>query len=213
MRTPRRFERRAFLFSLVVLLLSLAGRARAQNQFVNPEFDNAQLNGGWTLLFGQNFDWTGVDADDCPESGAAQLPSSTTDVGTQYAQAAQCIPIDSVTWPDGAHIAFSYSSLDAERVYPILMYYTSEDCGQSGGTQVGIHYLDGPVGPGWQRAVFDDFEIPVTAQSVWAGIGAEAATVTPIELLFDRAWLGKESPVFVDDFERGAFCRWSLTAP
>jgi hypothetical protein len=59
----------------------------------------------------------------------------------------------------------------------------------------------------------DDLAIPAAAHSVWAGIAAEAGGVVPIELLFDRAYFGKASPIFTDDFEPGAECRWDSSVP
>jgi hypothetical protein len=71
----------------------------AENVLANPEPDPPAYAGGWEKRFGALLDWTGIDADGCPLSGAGQIESATTDVGTQWIDVGQCLPFDVGTWP------------------------------------------------------------------------------------------------------------------
>lgn len=204
----------------VVLTLLLCtslppGALRAsENLLFNPEFADPLLYSGWTIYFGTALDWTGQDSDGCAGSGSGQLSSATTDVGTQWAEAGQCQPIDPSTWTTGAHAGFSYFSFDAALAYAQYFYYSDTTCGQGGGSYLGLSSNQGFTGPGWHRVAISAFSFPSTTQSVLVAVGAEAYQATPMELLFDRSYFGHVPVVFTDDFETtGGVCRWSASAP
>ena len=186
-----------------------------ENILFNPEFNNPQMEAGWTSLSGALPDWTIGDADGCAGSGAGRIASTTTDIGTQWAEVGQCRQIDAAAWTTGFHAAFSYlSDQPLTLAYADYLYYTDAGCGFLGGSWIGQHNAPAPIGPGWQRAAISVPTIPPLAQSVLVAVGAEAYQLDPMELSFDRAYFGPEPVLFTDDFEAVAsLCRWSSAVP
>jgi len=212
----RQIARRAGRAAIVLILLAaVSSRTSADpNVLFNPELDQVLLQSGWRIYFGSMLDWTGADSTGCAGSGAGQLESATTDVGTQWGEVGQCQPIDATWASTGLHAAFSYFSFDATMAYIQLFYFDDAACGLNGG-----NYLDfstgsiGATGPGWHRVAssFPYAGVPATSQSVFVAVGAEAYQPTAMELLFDRAFFGRVPVVFTDGFETaGSLCRWSL---
>ncbi len=203
-------------FTLLLFATFVPGAARAgENLLFNPEFDNAQMEAGWAIYFGTLLDWTIEDANACPGSGAGRIASSTTDVGTQWAEVGQCQPIDQASWTTGYHAAFSYFSYETLGLaYAQYFYYTDTACGLGGGSYVGLNSAQGPIGPGWHRVAISVPAIPPQAQSILVAVGAEAYQLGRMELSFDRAYFGKKAVIFTDDFESVAsLCRWSSAVP
>ncbi len=205
----------------LLLLAPLApALARAsENVLTNPEFDNAQMEAGWTIALpgasGSLIDWTNEDANACPGSGSLRIASSTTDVGTQWAEVGQCLAINSSTWATGFHAAFSYFSYETlSFAWASYFYYSDTACGQAGGSYLGYEGDEGPIGPGWHRAAISRPTLLAHTQSVLVAVGAEAYQLTRMELSVDRAYFGPRPVVFTDDFEGVAStCRWSTTVP
>lgn len=199
----------------VVVAAWLGGSAsKGQNLLFNPEFDTALLTTGWSLYFGADLDWTGVDATGCPDSGAAQVASATTDVDTQWLQFGQCQEAGGAGWETGAHAAFSYFSFDATLAYASFFFYSDTTCGLGGGSYLGVSNQTGPTGAGWHRAAISQITFPAGTASIFVSVGAEAAQPTPIELLADRAYFGHLPEIFADGFETaGTACRWSIVIP
>lgn len=199
-------------------LLPAAGVA-GENVLSNPEFDIPLLEAGWTIAFpgasGTLLDWTPEDGNACPGSGAGRIASSTTDVGTQWAEVGQCQPVDPSTWTTGFHAAFSYFSYETLGLaYTQCIYYTDTACGLGGGSYLGVDSAQGPIGPGWHRVEISVPAIPLQAQSILVAVGAEAYQPDRMELSFDRAYFGKRAVIFTDDFESVAStCRWSAASP
>jgi hypothetical protein len=209
-----------FALPLLFLVLLAPGAARAaENLLFNPEFDNLAMESGWTIVFpgasGTLLDWTPEDGNACAGSGAGRIASSLTDVGTQWAEAGQCQPVDSSAWPNGFHAAFSYFSYETLGLaYTQYIYYTDTACGLGGGSYLGLDSAQGPIGPGWQRVEISVPAIPPHTQSILVAVGAEAYQTTRMELSFDRAYFGKQAVIFTDDFESVAsLCRWSSAVP
>lgn len=203
------------LLALGALGLLLPGAALAsENVLFNPEFTDALLYSGWTIYYGSVLDWTGQDSNDCLGSGSGQVDSATTDTGTQWAEAGQCVLFDPSAWTTGAHAAFSYFSFDATLSYAQFFYYSDTACGHAGGNELGFNGAEGPSGPGWHRVAISAFSFPPTTQSILVAVGGDASQANPIELLFDRAYFGHVPIVFTDDFEFVAStCRWSAAVP
>lgn len=207
-------------FTAVAGLLLLAplapGVARAsENVLTNPEFDYDQMEAGWTIALpgasGTLIDWTNEDSNACLGSGSGRIASSTTDVGTQWAEVGQCQPIDSSAWPTGFHAAFSYFSYETLGLaWASFFYYSDTACGQAGGSYLGYDGEAASIDPGWHRAAISRATLLAHTQSVFVAVGAEAYQLTRMELSFDRAYFGPRPVVFTDDFESVAStCRWS----
>lgn len=202
--------------TLVLYATFLAGALRAgENVLFNPEFDDAQMEAGWSIALpgasGSLVDWTNEDSNACPGSGSVRIASSTTDVGTQWAEIGQCVTINSSSWSSGFHSAFSYFSYETLGLaYASRFYYSDTGCGQSGGSYLGYEGDEGPIGPGWHRVSMSRATLPAHTQSVFVAVGAEAYQLTRMELSVDRAYFGPQPVVFTDDFEAVAStCRWS----
>ncbi|MEO8196854.1 MAG: hypothetical protein ABI689_09055 [Thermoanaerobaculia bacterium] len=200
---------------LLLATLSPAAAPAGENVLVNAEFDNAQMEAGWSIAVpggsGTLVDWTIEDSDACPGSGSVRIASSTTDVGTQWAEVGQCQPIDASAWTTGFHSAFSYFSYETLGLaYASHFYYSDTGCGQLGGSYLGYQGEAGPIGPGWHRVAMSRATIPPQAQSIFVAMGAEAYQLTRMELSVDRAYFGQRPVIFTDDFESVASpCRWS----
>ncbi len=199
------------LLTLSIVPLVPAPLGAGENVLTNPEFDVTQMEAGWTIYFGSLLDWTGEDSNACPGSGAARIASSTTDVGTQWAEVGQCQPIDAAAWTSGFHASFSYKSYEElSLAFANYFYYSDTGCGAFGGSYLGADGASGPVGPGWHQVEITLPALPALAQSVLVAVGAEANQLTRMELSFDRAYFGKRPVIFTDDFEAvESTCRWT----
>ncbi len=186
-----------------------------ENVLFNPEFDIPLMEAGWTIYFGSLLDWTPEDSNACAGTGSGRIASSTTDVGTQWAEVGQCQPVDSSTWTTGYHAGFSYFSYETLGLaYAQYFYYTDTTCGLGGGSYLGLDSAQGPIGTGWHRVGISVPTIPPLAQSILVAVGAEAYQLDRMELSFDRAYFGKKPVVFTDDFEAvESLCRWSSAVP
>lgn len=205
----------ALTLFLQLAALAPGAVAAGENVLTNPEFDSPQMEAGWTIYFGSLLDWTPEDSNACPSSGAGRIASSTTDVGTQWAEVGQCQPIDQAGWTTGYHAAFSYFSYETLGLaYASYFYYSDTGCGQFGGSYLGSEGEAGPTGPGWHRVAISRPTIPALAQSILVAMGAEAYQLTRMELSVDRAYFGQRPVIFTDDFEVvGTACRWSAAVP
>ena len=207
----------AFALLLCATFATFAnGAVRAtENLLFNSEFDNSQMEAGWAIYFGTLLDWTNEDANACAGSGAGRIRSSTTDVGTQWAEVGQCQPVDPTVWTSGFHAAFSYFSFQPLGLaYAQYFYYTDTACGLNGGSNLGLNSFQGPIGAGWHRVGISVATIPPSAHSIFVAVGAEAYQLEPMELSFDRAYFGRRPVLFTDDFEAVAsLCRWSSAVP
>jgi len=85
----RQIARRAGRAAIALILLAaVSSRTSADaNVLFNPELDQVLLHSGWRIYFGSMLDWTGADSTGCAGSGAGQLESATTDVGTEWGEA------------------------------------------------------------------------------------------------------------------------------
>jgi hypothetical protein len=187
--------------------------AAAENRLVNPELDPPAYVAGWEMRFGAFLDWTGIDADGCPLSGAGQVESATTDVGTQWIDIGQCLPFDVANWSSGVFAGFAYLAADADLAAVGVTYWSDTDCGASGGSLLAMHYQEGSHGPGWRRAENADLAIPNFAGSIYVDLSVEAYQPQGFEALFDRAYAGSAPRIFTDDLEIAGTCRWSASVP
>ncbi|MEO7794954.1 MAG: hypothetical protein ABIV06_09295, partial [Thermoanaerobaculia bacterium] len=199
---------------LLTLAFSSAALRASENVLTNPDFDIPQLEAGWSIYYGSLLDWTPEDGNACAGSGAGRIASSTTDIGTQWAQLGQCQAVDT-SWTAGYHAAFSYFSYETLGLaFATFFYYTDSACGLGGGSYLGLDSSPGSIAPGWRRAEISVMDLPPHTQSVLVSVGAEAYQETRMELSVDRAYFGPRPVIFSDGFEPVAsFCRWSAAAP
>jgi hypothetical protein len=151
-------------------------------------------------------------ADGCPVSGAGQVESAATDVGTQWIDVGQCLTFDVATWPLGVFAGFSYLATDADLVAVGVTYWGDTACDAFGGAMLAMHYQQGAHGPGWRRTEIAVSAIPNCAGSADVDLSVEAFQPQSFEALFDRAYAGRSPGIFTDDFEIEGTCRWSAAA-
>jgi hypothetical protein len=198
-------------------LLAVSAFAQTGNLLPNGRFDLIDGVSGWGVLSPQisslDFDPM-LDADACTGSGSA---FATADPGNDFGTATYRVCLGAVAvgqsyWIDG-EILFPSSAV-AGRSNLTLNFWTGPNCDGSADGGLFAGYALTSVA-GWQRVAAGPAVAGSQIQSVMMSVlltqdvGAEPA----LQAHFDEIRVTLSDPTFVDDFELGEVCRWSLLFP
>jgi hypothetical protein len=195
------------LFLACALFLGLDWSAAAQNTIVfNPEFDiNVEDWGTGTL---QTSDWDPDDANACPQSGSLSMTSTLGKGSAVAAFAPECL---TVIEGDEVVLEVTYQSPNPMTLY--LLQYTTANC--TGDWTESSGAIIFPASAAWSTGEGGLFmSTPTDFQSVrFIAASVDPDPNNPFTARIDRAYLGRRTRLFADDFDGGSTCRWSSASP
>lgn len=207
----RAFRRSALATTVAAAMSLLAGPGalRAANGLQNPDFDNGIS--GWGASDGA-LAWNGgLDVNACGGSGVA-VGSNPVLVAGKWTVTAKssgsCVPVT-----PGSQVWLRARLLFANTVASTdvgLFAYTDGSC-SAGEVELPI------AGYGPLPLIWLDFQLGITldlaTQSVRFLLRTADPAVSSYSWSLDRVYLGSVDPIFLDDFDAAATCRWSSAVP
>ena len=201
---------------IVVLAVSIAAGATADNLLVNPGFDTVDQLNGWTCdsTYG-GATWSAEDRLGSPASGSMQHDIAAP-ADSQRVRCSQCVPVTGqwfysvdlwYLWPDDPDV----DQVGTTRAS--FAFYSDPGCG--------THLADGDVAVGFVTSL--DTWLHLASDEVYAPAGTVSAKVfvftwqndagDAVRARLDDIVLSSSTPIFGDGFESGDTGRWSTAVP